>query len=125
MSSQRPADVDSDVDAAVSPPALVTAWITTPHGQRWLNKMSTSVTTRGSTSASEDEKDAIPEVITYGDLHFDEESAAINLQPKTFAECTQVPLKRATLNTDGRGCVARSPDKGTTKRLRNTHQMSF
>jgi hypothetical protein len=25
--------------------------------------------------------------------HFDEESAAINLQPKPFAECTQVPLK--------------------------------
>jgi hypothetical protein len=25
--------------------------------------------------------------------------------------CTQVPLKRATLNTGGRGCVARSPDK--------------
>jgi formiminotetrahydrofolate cyclodeaminase len=57
--------------------------------------------------------------------HFDQESAAINLQPKTFAECTQVPLKRATLNTDGRGCVARSPDKGTTKRHRNTHQTSF
>jgi hypothetical protein len=37
--------------------------------------------------------------------HFDEEGAAINLQPKTFAECTQVPLKRATLNTDGRGCA--------------------
>jgi hypothetical protein len=46
--------------------------------------------------------------------HFDEESTAINLQPKTFAECTQVQLKRATLNTDGRGCVARS-----------THQTSF
>jgi hypothetical protein len=44
---------------------------------------------------------------------------------KTFAECTQVPLKRATLNTDGRGCVARSPDKGTTKCHRNTHQTSF
>jgi hypothetical protein len=57
--------------------------------------------------------------------HFDQESAAINWQPKTFAECTQVPLKRATLNTDGRGYVARSPDKGTTKRHRNTHQMSF
>jgi hypothetical protein len=27
---------------------------------------------------------------------FDEESAAINLQPKRFAECTQVPLKRAS-----------------------------
>jgi hypothetical protein len=36
-----------------------------------------------------------------------------------------VPLKRATLKTDGRGCVARSPDKGTTKRHRNTHQTSF
>jgi hypothetical protein len=57
--------------------------------------------------------------------HFDEESSAINLQPKTFAECTQVPVKRATLNTDGRGCVARSPDKGTTERHRNTHQTSF
>jgi hypothetical protein len=38
---------------------------------------------------------------------------------------TQVPLKRATLNTDGRGCVARSPGKGTTKRHRNTHQTSL
>jgi hypothetical protein len=52
---------------------------------------------------------------------FDEESAAINLQPKTFAECTQVLLKRATLNTDGRGCFARSPGKGATKCHRNTH----
>jgi hypothetical protein len=32
--------------------------------------------------------------------HFDEESVAINLQPKAFAEGTQVPLKRATLNTN-------------------------
>jgi hypothetical protein len=51
---------------------------------------------------------------------FDEESAAINLQPKTFAECTSVPLKRAIVNTDGRGCVARSLNKGATKRHRNT-----
>jgi hypothetical protein len=57
--------------------------------------------------------------------HFNEKSAAINLQPKPFAEFTQVPLKRAILNTDGRGWVARSPDKGMTKRHRNAHQTSF
>jgi ribosomal protein L44E len=57
--------------------------------------------------------------------HFDEESAAINSQPKTFAERTQVPLKRATLNTDCRGCVARSLNKGTilTKPESPEHQM--
>jgi hypothetical protein len=33
-----------------------------------------------------------------------------------FVECTQEPPRRATLNTDGRGCVARSLDKGTIKR---------
>jgi hypothetical protein len=60
-------------------------------------------------------------VVPQNPLLIDEESAAINLQPETFTECTPVPLKRATLNTDGRSCVARSPDKGTTKRHRNTH----
>jgi hypothetical protein len=56
---------------------------------------------------------------------FDEESAAINLNPKTLAERTQVPLKRTTLNADGRGCAERSPDKGAIKHHRNIHLASF
>jgi hypothetical protein len=51
---------------------------------------------------------------------FDEESGAINLQPKTFPECTPVPLKPAIVNTDGRGCDARTFNKGATKHHRNT-----
>jgi hypothetical protein len=53
---------------------------------------------------------------------FNEESAAISLQPKKFAESTQVPLKRATLNTDGRGRVA---NKGATKRKRHRNINTF
>jgi hypothetical protein len=45
---------------------------------------------------------------------------AINLQRKPFVECPQEPPMRATLNTDGLGCVARSLNKDATKRHRNT-----
>jgi hypothetical protein len=41
------------------------------------------------------------------------------------AEYTQESPKRATLSTDGRGCVARSLKKRATERHFNPHQTSF
>jgi hypothetical protein len=50
---------------------------------------------------------------------FNEENAAITLQPKPVAEYTEEPPKGATLSTDGRGCVVRFLHKRATKHHRN------
>jgi hypothetical protein len=47
---------------------------------------------------------------------FNEENAAVNLQPKPVAEYTEEPPKGATLSIDGRGCVVRFLHKRATKR---------
>jgi hypothetical protein len=49
---------------------------------------------------------------------FNVEHAAINFPRKPLAEYPQEPLMRAILNSDGRGCVARSLNKSATERHR-------